>query len=72
MNALCQASLHAIHMPQSPLDLYAPEGCTLEVILDGCWDLNVSYMTLVQISTGGQGFRSDLPNSTWYNNGLTG
>ena len=26
----------------------------------------------MQISPGGQGFRSDLPNSTWYNNGLTG
>ena len=26
----------------------------------------------VQISPGGQGFRSDLPDSTWYNNGLTG
>ena len=26
----------------------------------------------VQISPGGQGFQSDLPNSTWYNNGLTG
>ena len=26
----------------------------------------------LQISPGGQGFRSDLLNSTWYNNGVTG
>ena len=32
----------------------------------------IEWRSAVQISPGGQGFRSDLPNSTWYNNGLTG
>ena len=32
----------------------------------------LEWRCALQISPGGQGFRSDLPNSTWYNNGLTG
>ena len=32
----------------------------------------LEWCDAVQISPGGQGFRSDLPDSTWYNNGLTG
>ena len=43
--------------------------CILQ--LDACRTA-VEWHCAVQISPGGQGFRSDLPDSTWYNNGLTG
>ena len=49
----------------------AHTGGSLACILVVCRTA-VEYPGAVQISPGGQGFRSDLPNSTWYNNGLTG
>ena len=42
------------------------------LLLPGVCRTAVEWHCAMQISPGGQGFRSDLPNSTWYNNGLTG
>ena len=52
--------------------------CSINLLLRACirridvCRTAVEWRCAVQISPGGQGFRSDLPNSTWYNNGLTG